>query len=104
MPGNQDVPAISRDGRQVAFRYSRAPHPGIYTFAVARKIGCEGGGSSGLNWDDSMLTLLLLRMGTRFRAHGKRKSPGLVLWPCPEAPYFCFAIPPVQQLKNAINS
>ena len=34
MPGNQDMPAVSPDGRQVAFRYSAAPHPGIYTALV----------------------------------------------------------------------
>jgi len=30
MPGQQDMPAISPDGSQVAFAYSRGPHPGIY--------------------------------------------------------------------------
>jgi Tol biopolymer transport system component/DNA-binding winged helix-turn-helix (wHTH) protein len=30
MPGQQDTPAISPDGSQVAFRYSGGPHPGIY--------------------------------------------------------------------------
>jgi Tol biopolymer transport system component/DNA-binding winged helix-turn-helix (wHTH) protein len=30
MPGQQDMPAISPDGSQVAFAYSGGPHPGIY--------------------------------------------------------------------------
>jgi Tol biopolymer transport system component/DNA-binding winged helix-turn-helix (wHTH) protein len=30
MPGQQDTPAISPDGSQVAFAYSGGPHPGIY--------------------------------------------------------------------------
>jgi Tol biopolymer transport system component/DNA-binding winged helix-turn-helix (wHTH) protein len=30
MPGQQNTPAISPDGSQVAFRYSGGPHPGIY--------------------------------------------------------------------------
>jgi Tol biopolymer transport system component/DNA-binding winged helix-turn-helix (wHTH) protein len=30
MPGQQDTPAISPDGSQVAFAYSGDPHPGIY--------------------------------------------------------------------------
>jgi DNA-binding winged helix-turn-helix (wHTH) protein len=30
MPGQQDAPAISPDGSQVAFAYSGGPHPGIY--------------------------------------------------------------------------
>ena len=34
MPGEQDMPAFSPDGRQVAFRYSGAPHPGIFTALV----------------------------------------------------------------------
>ena len=34
MPGQQDTPAISPDGRQVAFAYSGGPHPGIYVALV----------------------------------------------------------------------
>src|SRR5580698_5159076 len=34
MPGVQADPAVSPDGRQVAFRYSGASHPGIYTALV----------------------------------------------------------------------
>jgi len=34
MPGIQTNPAVSPDGRQVAFRYSGASHPGIYTALV----------------------------------------------------------------------
>jgi Tol biopolymer transport system component/DNA-binding winged helix-turn-helix (wHTH) protein len=30
MPGQQDTPAVSPDGSQVAFKYSGGPHPGIY--------------------------------------------------------------------------
>ena len=30
MPGQQDSPAISPDGSQIAFTYSGGPHPGIY--------------------------------------------------------------------------
>jgi Tol biopolymer transport system component/DNA-binding winged helix-turn-helix (wHTH) protein len=34
MPGQQDSPAISPDGSQVAFSYAGGPHPGIYTALV----------------------------------------------------------------------
>lgn len=34
MPGQQDAPAISPDGSQVAFAYSGAPHPGIYVALI----------------------------------------------------------------------
>jgi Tol biopolymer transport system component/DNA-binding winged helix-turn-helix (wHTH) protein len=34
MPGQQEMPAVSPDGSQVAFDYSRAPHPGIYVALV----------------------------------------------------------------------
>jgi Tol biopolymer transport system component/DNA-binding winged helix-turn-helix (wHTH) protein len=34
MPGQQDSPAVSPDGSQVAFDYSGAPHPGIYIALV----------------------------------------------------------------------
>jgi eukaryotic-like serine/threonine-protein kinase len=34
MPGEQDEPAFSPDGSQVAFRYSGGPHSGIYTALV----------------------------------------------------------------------
>ena len=34
MPGQQDTPAISPDGSQVAFAYSGGPQPGIYTALV----------------------------------------------------------------------
>jgi Tol biopolymer transport system component/DNA-binding winged helix-turn-helix (wHTH) protein len=34
MPGQQDMPAISPDGSQVAFRFSGGPHPGIYIAMV----------------------------------------------------------------------
>jgi Tol biopolymer transport system component/DNA-binding winged helix-turn-helix (wHTH) protein len=34
MPGQQDTPAISPDGSQVAFSYSGGPHPGIYVALI----------------------------------------------------------------------
>ncbi|MGA3224107.1 MAG: winged helix-turn-helix domain-containing protein [Acidobacteriaceae bacterium] len=34
MPGQQDTPAISPDGRQVAFSYSGGPNPGIYVALI----------------------------------------------------------------------
>jgi Tol biopolymer transport system component/DNA-binding winged helix-turn-helix (wHTH) protein len=34
MPGQQDSPALSPDGSQVAFNYSEAPHPGIYVALI----------------------------------------------------------------------
>jgi Tol biopolymer transport system component/DNA-binding winged helix-turn-helix (wHTH) protein len=34
MPGQQDTPAISPDGSQVAFAYSGGPHPGLYTALI----------------------------------------------------------------------
>ena len=34
MPGQQDMPAISPDGSQVAFSYSGGPHPGIYVALI----------------------------------------------------------------------
>jgi DNA-binding winged helix-turn-helix (wHTH) protein len=34
MPGQQEMPAVSPDGSQVAFAYSGGPHPGIYLALV----------------------------------------------------------------------